>query len=299
MSITAINESFIYKVTQTRKPSSASTSATSSSSSAVITSINLRLGVSILSKSVSTLSSLTTFLHVSTAALTELEKIVDSALLLSDKAADSSSSKSERRKLNTKFGKLGREFNSIVNNLDKEDNDPISLDSVTSLFKLAGLDPDEVSSIERIFSQFIVPQEDDKLASDEMTASAIRLPAAILGQSTDASQDTFDLELNSRSVATVVNENLKALKEQITQNLETIDLGVKTIAYNIQAIQVIGTAMLNISNQITTVDEAENVVEDLKDAISKFGLSRKALNQLDNLESIFDAAALLNTDSDS
>ncbi len=86
-------------------------------------------------------------------------------------------------------------------------------------------------------------------------------------------------------------QNLKALKEQITTNLDALESARQLIADNIEMVRAAGFALLDLSDQVTTDAEAEAVARDLRLQIRKAPAA--ALAQAANLEPIAVAAMTL------
>jgi hypothetical protein len=130
----------------------------------------LRVGARTYAGSVQKLNAVSTTLMLSQSTLGKLikttEKLMDHAL----KATDPSTSSQGRAKLDRQFKKLSNKFQKIVDNARIGDRKFLTVDGIKELFATAGLDSGQSQLISDLFKKFIIPDSEDSLASEKMTA---------------------------------------------------------------------------------------------------------------------------------
>lgn len=89
--------------------------------------------------------------------------------------------------------------------------------------------------------------------------------------------------------------DLKALKSQLTDNLEAVDYATDVISKNIDLVRAAGFAFLDLSSTISSDDEADQVAARLREEIRKNAPA--ALAQAENLQNLAVAALALNENS--
>lgn len=127
----------------------------------------------------------------------------------------------------------------------------------------------------------------------ENPAAGTRPPLA--RDSTEA-QTLFSSSRNiaTRGEAFRMLTDLKALKNQITENIEMLDKATALIAKNIDLVRATGLAFLELSDQIGSDAKAEDVARDLRTRIRRNAPA--ALSQAQNLEAITVAALAISSD---
>ncbi|MGI6525469.1 MAG: hypothetical protein ACOX2O_09325 [Bdellovibrionota bacterium] len=96
--------------------------------------------------------------------------------------------------------------------------------------------------------------------------------------------------LSNRASGYVALDDLKAIKKQITENLENLDKILDVMQENVDLVRATGLAMLEVANKITSYDDAESVAKSLRLEILK--TAPTLLNQVHNLEPLASAALL-------
>jgi hypothetical protein len=120
---------------------------------------------------------------------------------------------------------------------------------------------------------------------------------ASLARSTKEYETIFDgtYDILNRPNAYRMLHDLKALRTQLTDNIDGIDYATDIIGKNLDFVRAAGFAFLNLSSTISASDDAETVAGLLRDEIRKNAAG--ALAQAENLQNIAVAALALNEDS--
>jgi len=170
---------------------------------------------------------------------------------------------------------------------------------------------------------------DDTLTSLSMALNAqdstkydVGILGTLSGESGDSEQEFYRIKANKRSTtgqrfsdsslefdsifntsnnirtrggAYRMSEDLKALKDQIGENIKALDKATKFLTDNIDLVRATGLAFLSISNQITTEKDADSVAARIRAEIRRN--ARGALAQADNLDPITVAALTFDPNS--
>lgn len=310
----AIDEGFIRSfqgIAQQRSGGNSLAASLQGGSSQVGISTGLRLGAQIFAGSVQGLNSLIGFVNLADAALGDLANITDEMIDLTDLASDVSTGTQERRKLNSRYRKLIKEFEDVLEGAEFADRDLLKLKDLKTVFNTLGFDETESQSVANIFNEFnLVPRDSDELLASEqikgerpipVPASAYKIitPSGtkILSKNTTEFDSLFASQrnLDKKADAFKLGHDLRALKDQIQDNREALETTRSFIGDNLDLMRVAGFAFLDLSQTIPDGTSASEVARALRKEIRKAPL--KALNQLENLEPV--SVAALNLDEDS
>jgi len=110
------------------------------------------------------------------------------------------------------------------------------------------------------------------------------LPGRKTGLSSNEPSKILDYDLSTRPEAFRALQDLKKMKEQIKDNIDTLDDVTKFIGENLDLVRAAGFAFLDLSNQLATETDAEKVARELQDLIRRN--ARGSLAQAENLTSI-------------
>ena len=315
-----INESFIQRFQGVAKKQSSGNNLASTlngQSTKITVSQGLRQGAQTYANAIQGLNAIGSVVNLARFNLQELSEVTDKLISLTERATLPTSSKQTRRQLNSQFRKLGKEFQDIVENAKNGERDILSKEDLQELFVIVGLDSTSSESVADFFSSLMFSGDDELLASDETKADRpLGLPPSAYKKTITISdgmggriekeirqtpspdtKDLFDAE-NSivRRVDAFKNlEDLKAVKQQIDDNLDALDDGVDFLQNVSDLIRATGLAMLEISDTITGEGDAFQVARELRAAIRKDAPA--ALAHADLLDPIAAAALLLDEDS--
>lgn len=112
----------------------------------------------------------------------------------------------------------------------------------------------------------------------------------------DEYTEIFEGSIKTRSNAFRVRSDLKALHDQIEDNITSLDEGLSYLQDNIDIVRATGLAMLNLSDQILSAGDASNIAKKLAREI-RSNASFAALAQAENLSPIAAAALVSLQDS--
>lgn len=261
----------------------------------------LRVGAKTFGTAVQGLNTAITFLNTSRATLENLGEITDDLITLAETASKSTTSSQERHDADLEFQRLGDKFKRIVGDAKIGDKEFLTTEGIAEFLKVVGLDKDASTSIANVFDKFKVPVEEDSLASDEAQGPRpAKIPAQAYSSTAAFTEDyekifDDDATLRTRPNAYKVLGDLNALKDQIDGNVKALDNGIEVIGKNIDLVRAAGLAMLDLSEQITTADDADSVAEQVRQKINQDAPG--ALAQAENLEAIVVAALSLDLEA--
>lgn len=137
---------------------------------------------------------------------------------------------------------------------------------------------------------------EDELYRTEVTSVSVDKAGDLVSRATPSYEGVFDSKrsLLDRPGAMRLLGDLKALKEQIDNNIDVLDSAIGALQDNISLLRSSGEAFLNLSEQISSADRAIEVADKLQSMI-RSDADRAALAQAENLTSLT-VAALLNED---
>ncbi len=182
MSISGINSNLVSALTNIKDSSYQSgsiTSKSSKSSEAAFNATKLRASAENFSNAIIRIDSVESFLELSKDTLEKLEKVVDQALVLANKATRYSTSEAQRAKLDRDFKKLGEEFTKIAKEVSIDGYDLLTEEGISGVFELAGLDKEQSRSLAKVFSTFVTTTTSDELASESIKGKPVSVPNAI------------------------------------------------------------------------------------------------------------------------
>lgn len=311
----AIDEGFIKSfqgVAQQRSGADNFAASLKGGSSQVGISTGLRLGAQVFAGSIGGLNSLIGFVNLADNALDKLGDITDEMITLTDRASSVSASSQERRRLNSRFRKLIKEFEGVTEDAQFAERDLLKLPDLKSVFNTLGFDETESQSVSEVFSEFhTVPADEDELLASEkakgrrpipVPADAYRIETPsgtkILGKVTTEFDSLFSSQrnLDTRASAYKLGHDLRALKEQISDNKDALATTATFIEENIALVRAAGFAFLDLSQTISDAASASEVARALRKEIRKAPV--QALNQLENLEPLAVAALSLDSEAD-
>ncbi|MCO6431989.1 MAG: hypothetical protein J5J00_14110 [Deltaproteobacteria bacterium] len=260
----------------------------------------LRTGARTFASAVQALNTGISFLNATGATLQQLGKLTDRMIALAEKASASSSSSQNRHDADIEYKRLTNQFERALRDAKLGDREFLTISGISEYFKVLGLDADKSSSIQAVFDRFVVPREDDTLASEEIEGERpVKIPPSAYSGTARFTVEYDSLfadnvTLTTRPNAYKVMTDLKALREQIDDNVKAVENAIDTVGKNIDLVRTAGLAFLELSDQINSSQEAEQVASSLRDRIRRE--AAKALSQAENLEPIIVATLALNPD---
>lgn len=250
----------------------------------------LRTGAQTLASAVQVLNATISFVNVADADLEKLGKITDKMLSIVEEAAGGGIGYQRRLEIDNEYRRLGQEFRDIVDLAEYEGDNYLTLDGLGAIFARSGLSQEESDSIQGVLSEFVVGTDGSLASVETKGARPPRVSqsayAAEGRQSYSEFEDIFDPErsLLDRVDASVLAEDLRALKSQITDNREVLTEARKVVGLNLDLVSSTGLAMLEVAEKITSADDADKVAHEIRTLVRKD--ARAALAQAENLEPI-------------
>lgn len=325
--LSAINSDFVRKLQGFGPSTSTGKSVTNAisgrgSSSAQLT---LQRGAQAYVNSLGRLNDVGNAINLSKQNLEKLGALTDDLIDLAQKAGKGSAGSITRDGLNLKFQKIGKEFREIIEGSKIKDQEYLTKEGLSEIFKSVGLDPKQSEDIAKAFDELILAKKDDALVSEKIKGGPLALPTVtvtIIPENPngdpktgngDDDEDTIPLEpydievpipkpnttidildsnLRSRSNALYTLNNLKALKEQITDNVKALGEITEVLGTNIESVRITGLSMLAAAEEVKSNAQPEEVARSLRAQIRRQVNSPSVLAGLNNLDPILSATLL-------
>lgn len=160
------------------------------SGNSVTISQGLRIGARTFSSAVQSLNSTIALANIGRATLEKLGELTDSMIVLAERASKASTGDQTRARLNRDFRKLADEFLRVVEKSKLGEENFLTVEGLSAIFMNVGLDKETSDSIAAVFSKFVLAEDGDSLASDEIKGTRpVRIPAS--GFAGPASDTTY------------------------------------------------------------------------------------------------------------
>ena len=258
---------------------------------------SLRAGAQRYTKSVGGLNFAISFVNVADADLKRFNALTEEMIQVAE-AATTAKATQTRKKLNTRFSQLAKQFKEIRDSSKVGDRSYDSFQDLSEILSVIGLKKKESTGVKEVLESFSAPTSEQTIASLDIkgkrpvsTPKGVGEPSAV--------HDTDDLFSPTRTLlkrrdAYAVLADLKALHEQIQVNRDAIDKTRDFLGENVQLVRATGLAMLELSDHIQDDVEASDVAHRLQQAIRSD--PQAATAQAENLEPLL-VAALTITDN--
>lgn len=190
-----VNKSFVQGF-QNAASSGSKSSNPLKNATAVSLSESLRYGAQLYGDAIQNFNSVAAFLNISDGKLENLLSLTDKMITLAETATQRGIGSETRLDLDRQFRRYADQFGKIVRDSSSEERDPLSIESLTALFSIIGLDEEQSDSIAKFFKRFLeAPSDTDALASDEYLAQrpiAVPTDASTIYKRTGSAQFSLD-----------------------------------------------------------------------------------------------------------
>lgn len=185
-------------------------------SSAVSLSSSLRYGAQLYGSTIQNLNSAIGFLNISDSKLDTLLELTDKMITITETATKRGIGADTRLDLDKQFRRLADKFVKTVDDSASETRNPLSVDDISAVFTLIGLDKEKSDSITKLFKEFLTaPDDPGIMASEEYLAKRpINIPsdASTEYKQTGSANFTYSDSINYPSIpATATPTGLKQI----------------------------------------------------------------------------------------
>ncbi|RMG41719.1 MAG: hypothetical protein D6719_07950 [Candidatus Dadabacteria bacterium] len=249
----------------------------------------LRLGARTYATAVQGINLAASVVNLAQADLEKIDKLADQMIEVATKATRSSASQQKRRNLNFEFRSLAKEMETIVNSASLGQFDYLEVSGLEEVFVTIGLDPKRSDSTADIFNSFTTVDGHQLLASEKIRGRRpVPVPAGIPGNKHVSEAGNADLFSAKRTIlrqadAFAAVEDLSALKNQIKNNTEVLERARGLLQDNLVLVRETGLALLDMSDQLTTEKDANDLARELRKRIRREA-GTAVLAQAENLE---------------
>jgi flagellin-like hook-associated protein FlgL len=303
----------VVSLTQSRQDSTAALKAafSGSGSSGVSLSESLNVGARLYTSSARSLNQAVSTVQIVKNSLEKLSDLSGRLVSILDEASSPSLSTQERKRLDSEYREIGREFQNIIDETVIGDNEIFKSEGLTDILSVVGLSPDESETIGAIYDDLVLSERDDesKFASDEIRGDRpvgrprvsddiLAYSSVRIGQVREQ-ESIFDDDRSLRvlSDVAVLKKDVAALDSQIKGNLKTMEVLEDTLIANYGLARAVAIAMSDLQDDIKSSTEAEELAKMLREEIRKN--SNTAMRaQAGNLDSLAVAAYALSLEGD-
>ncbi len=255
---------------------------------------SFRFGAQAYTKALSGINFAASLVNFAHSDLTQMQSLTSEMIELTEEAAKPYTSTQRRMRLNQRFGDLGREFRNIEQGAEVGETKYLTKSGLQETFKTIGLDSQESPAVQKMLDQFVVLDEEERLASREIKAEDTKLPAGSgLPKAVHFTKDLFDLQrsITRQADAQAVLDDLYALHGQISANINALDGATDLLYEHALLARSTAIAMVGIVEQIDSDVDAAEAAKMLRKAIKR--TPREALAHAENLEPLVVASLTL------
>lgn len=156
-------------------------SVSGGSSGASSVQLGLRAGAQTYAKAAQGFNVVAGYVNMAQGTLVKLQDLTDRMIAVCERASRSRGSQSSFR-LQTQFTKLAKEFKQVVSDAEIKDRKFLTVDGLTELFSLIGLDAEKSDQIAKLFKTFWTVDSEGNLASEKIKEQAsVPIPASVTG----------------------------------------------------------------------------------------------------------------------
>jgi hypothetical protein len=280
-----INTSFLTKLSRVAGGSSSRSSSSNAAPSGQALYNSLRAGASNFAAGMQLLNASASFVNVSLDANEKLLEMIDKMYAVATRANKGNVAASDARRYRGEFDALAKKFDDQVNeSTDGEFNffDPTELEAT---LVRAGLDKTKVAELAVSLKRFSSPSETTVATDGTVSKDGNPVPLAEFQRALKAAIFNEDDPTDDRSgFFRKVRDELQDIQIKLQSNVKALKDTRQLIGDNMTLVRAAGFAFLDVSNEMTGAESAEQIAEQLRARIRS--TASGVLSQLNNLEPI-------------
>lgn len=283
-----INTTFLTKLSRVSGGQDRTSPLGSSSSGATLTPQvlydSIRAGARNFAAGFQLLNASATFINVSLDTNEKLLDIVGELENITRKANKGNISGSQARKMRSAFDDLADKFETLIESATEGKQDFFDPRELEDVLLRAGLDKEKVTELAINLRKFASPAErtidsEGNVSSDGNPVPLLEFQKALRTAIVDP-DDTDD----KSGFFSKVGKTLQDLKLKLQTNIKSLKNTASLVGENITLTRAAGFAFLNVSNEMTGLENPEELVADIQKRIRQEAAT--ALPQVKNLENI-------------
>lgn len=294
MSITSldkvINTNFLAKLSkvsggsQTSSPLGQSAASSTSLSPQVLYD-SIRAGARNFAAGFQLLNASATFVNISLDTNERLLDIVGDLQSLTKKANKGNISGTQARKMRAEFDELADRFDKLIEDATEGEQDYFDPKELEDVLVRAGLDKQKVTELAVNLRKFVSPAEQNLDSDGNVTNTGNPVPLTEFQKALrTAVVDPDDPSDDRSGFFTKIGKTLQNLQLKLEGNIKSLKDTASLVGENITLTRAAGFAFLDVSNEMTGLESAEELVADIQKRIRQDAAT--SLPQLKNLENI-------------
>jgi hypothetical protein len=180
---------------------------------------------------------------------------------------------------------LANDFEVKIDDANNDTQDFLDLGQLKGVLSRAGLDPEKVSELTSALKRFHHPAESSVNSEGDVVSQENPVPIEdfkrILRSAISDSEDPSD---DMSGFFGGVRSKLREIRNQLEFNIKALDDTSKILGDSMTLVRGAGFAFLDVSNEMTGLESAEEIATRLRERIR--GSAGSALGQVHNLEQI-------------
>jgi hypothetical protein len=268
------------------------TSGSASSSSSVTQELtgqalydSLRVGAQNFADGMQLLGAGATFVNLSLDTSEKLLEIVDKLEKIADKANKGSVASSAAKRMRDEFDSLANQFDKKIEDAKKDNIDILDVEQLKAELARAGLESDKISELATSLKRFTHPAESTLNAEGELVSDGNPVPLAEFQRALKSAIIDPDDPSDDRSgFFSRIRKDLQDIKLKLEANVSALKDTGKLVGENIKLVRAAGLAFLEVSNEMTGLESAEEIASQIRDKIRS--AARPSLAEAHNLEPI-------------
>jgi len=283
-----INTTFLTKISRASSGSASQSPISSSSNQQLAGQAlynSLRVGAQNFAASIQLLNGSATFVNLSLDTTEKLLEMVTKLETLATKANKGNISGTAAKQLRAEFDLIAGNFDKTIDVATDDERDIFDIEQLKGVLGQAGLDPAKVSELALALKRFTHPAEPTVGSDGSVVSEGNPVPLEDFQRALRAAIVDPDDPTDERSgFFGKVKTKLKDIRIQLETNIKALKDTTKLIGDNMTLARAAGFAFLDVSNEMTGSESAEDIAEQIRQRIR--GTARSVLGQAHNLEPI-------------
>lgn len=246
---------------------------------------SLRAGASNFAAGIQLLNASATFVNISLDSNEKLLEIIQSMESIATKANKGNVYASTARRYRTEIDDLARTFDKLIDDATDGENNFFDPTELEGTLVRSGLDPKKVNELAVSLRKFSAPTETSVSSAGVVSTDGNPVPLADFQRALRAVVFDDDAPTDDKSgFFSKVRRELQDIRLKLETNIRELKGTTKLIGDNITLVRAAGFAFLDVSNEMTGAESAEDIAEQLRAKIR--GSASAVLTQARNLEPI-------------
>jgi hypothetical protein len=280
-----INTTFLTKLSRVAGGGSSGSSSSNAAPTGQALYNSLRAGASNFAAGMQLLNSSASFVNISLDSNEKLLEMVNKMQAIATKANKGNVAASDARQYRREFDALASDFDKQIDLATDGELDFFDPTELEASLVRAGLDKKKVGELAVALKKFSSPAETTVASDGSVSQDGNPVPLAEFQRALKAAIFNEDEPTDDRSgFFRKVKDELQDIQIKLQGNIKALKDTRQLIGDNMTLVRAAGFAFLDVSNEMTGTESAEQIAEQLRSRIRSTASS--VLKQLNNLEPI-------------